>query len=112
TQIEISDSAGHGPFKLVVNAKIVPPRAKTTHKSPEKKDPKVDSVHSRPDIIEVEKGPNDPPLTIEKVPNTTRLQLQVNKGSHLLAEAKQLRPKEEEAAVEFVFKYGLALITM
>ncbi len=31
---------------------------------------------------------------------------------NILAEAKQLRPKTEEAAVEFVFKYGLALIAM
>jgi hypothetical protein len=111
TQIEISDSAGHGPFKLIVKATVVPPRPKTTHQPPQK-DPKVDSAPSRPDIIEVPNGPDDPPITIEPVPNTSRLQLQVNKGSRLLAEAKQLRPKEEEPAVEFVFKYGLALIAM
>jgi hypothetical protein len=29
-----------------------------------------------------------------------------------LSEAKSLRPAEEEVAVEFVFKYGLALIAM
>ena len=48
-------------------------------------------------------------LTIEKVPNTERLQLVLNKTSRLIEDAKKLRPKEEEAAVAFVFKYGLAL---
>jgi hypothetical protein len=46
------------------------------------------------------------------VPGTTRLQIQVNVDSRLLAEAKLMRPPTEAAAVEFVFKYGLALITM
>jgi hypothetical protein len=109
TQAQITDSAGHGPFKLVMKALVVAPRVKTTHAPPA--DPKVDSAPSRPDIVEVIKGPEDPPITIERVPGTNRLKLAVNKGSHLLAEAKQLRPKEE-TAVEFVFKYGLALITM
>jgi hypothetical protein len=40
------------------------------------------------------------------------LQLLVNVESHLLTEAKLLRSPEEAAAVEFVFKYGLALIAM
>jgi hypothetical protein len=111
TQIEIADNAGHGPFKLIVNAKIVPPREKTTHE-PKEKNPKVDAAPSRPDIVEVNRGPDAPPITIEKVPDTNRLKLAVNKDSRLLVEAKQLRPKEEEHAVEFVFKYGLALIAM
>lgn len=46
------------------------------------------------------------------MPGTSRLQLFVNTGSRLLIEAKSLRPPEEEAAVEFVFKYGLALAAM
>jgi hypothetical protein len=112
TQIEISDGAGHGPFKLVVKAKIGPPREKTRHEPSRTEDPKVDSAHSRPNIIEVYKGPDSPPITIERVPETNRLQLALNKDSRLLAEAKELRPKEEAAAVEFVFKYGLALIAM
>jgi hypothetical protein len=41
-----------------------------------------------------------------------RLQLQVNVDSKLLAEAKGLRKPEETRAVEFVFKYGLALVAM
>ncbi len=60
----------------------------------------------------MERGPDDPPITIEKVPNSERLKLLVNKGSRLLSEAKSLRPPEEEPAVEFVFKYGLALTAM
>jgi hypothetical protein len=111
TQVEISDSAGHGSFKLVIQAIVIPPRAKTTHQPPTN-DPKVDSAASRPDIIEVMKGPDDPPITVERVPGTKSLQLAVNKGSRLLEEAKNLRPKSEEAAVSFVFKYGLALIAM
>jgi hypothetical protein len=111
TQVEIGDDAGHGPFKLVIKAKVVAPRAKTTRQPPQP-NPKVDSAASRPDIIEVMNGPDDPPITVERVPGTTRLQLAVNKGSRLLEAAKNLRPKEEQAAVEFVFKYGLALIAM
>jgi hypothetical protein len=63
-------------------------------------------------VVEVLNGPEDPPITVERVPQTQRLQLAVNKGSRLLQEARDLRPKAEEAAVEFVFKYGLALIAM
>lgn len=111
THIEISDKAGHGPFKLLVKAKVAPPRPKTQHQPPQNNS-KVDDTPSRPDIVEVMHGPDGPPITIEKVPNTTRLQLQVNKESRLLAEAKELRPKEEAIAVEFVFKYGLVLIAM
>jgi hypothetical protein len=40
------------------------------------------------------------------------MKLLINTGSRRLIEAKSLRPPEEAAAVEFVFKYGLALITM
>ncbi len=36
----------------------------------------------------------------------------LNVDSKLLADAKELRPKEEAPAVEFVFKYGLALTAM
>ena len=64
------------------------------------------------DIVEVHNGPEASPITVEKVPGTKRLQLQVNVDSHLLAEAKLLRPPAEAVAVEFVFKYGLALIAM
>ena len=63
-------------------------------------------------MIEVEKGPDEPPITVERDPESQNIQLAVNKTSRLLADAKSLRRKEEEAAVEFVFKYGLALIAM
>jgi hypothetical protein len=106
TNAEISDNAGHGPFKLSIKAVVVAPREKTTHEPPTK-NPKVDSTPSRPDIKEVTKGLEDPPITVEKVPETNRLQLFLNKGSRLLVEAKEKRPKEEEAAVEFVFKVPL-----
>ena len=49
---------------------------------------------------------------LDKVPNTNRVQLQINVDSHLLVEAKSMRPPAEAGAVEFVFKYGLALIAM
>jgi hypothetical protein len=107
----ISDPA-HGPWKLTMNVKVVEPREKQEHEKPEPKPPKTDAAHSRPDILEVHKGPDAPPITVEKVPGTTRLQLQVNVESHLLTEARAMRPPEEAAAVDFVFKYGLALIAM
>ena len=63
-------------------------------------------------IKEVDNGPDEPPLRIEKIPGGDRLQLVLNTGSDLLTAAKAMRPKEEEAAVAFVFKYGLALTAM
>lgn len=111
TQIEISDRFGSGPFRLAVTARIVAPKEKSSRKPPEE-NPRTDPAPSRPDIIEVVNGPFDPPITIEPVPGTSRLQLAVNKGSQLLVDAKRLRAREEEAAVEFVFKYGLALVAM
>ena len=110
----ITDNTGSGPFTLTLIGNVIAPKEKTTHtEEPKPKpDPTVQAGASRPDVIEVEKGPDDPPITIEKVPNTERLKLVVNKGSRLLSEAKSMRPPEEEAAVEFVFKYGLALTAM
>ena len=60
----------------------------------------------------MDKDPDDPPITIEKVPNTEHFKLLLNRQSRLLSEAKRLRAVEEEAAVAFVFKYGLALTVM
>ncbi len=110
----ITDNTGSGPFQLTIIGHVVAPREQddTEHPPKPKSDPKVQAGPSRPDVIEVERGPDDPPITIEKVPNTDRLKLLVNKGSRLLAEAKALRSPEEGAAVEFVFKYGLALTAM
>jgi hypothetical protein len=115
TQIEINDNKGSGPFALYLNLTILPEREIVELK--EKKDvspkePKVQAGPSRPDIMEMDKGPDEPPLTIERIPNTDRLQLVLNTTSHLLEDAKKMRPKEEELAVVFVFKYGLALTAM
>jgi hypothetical protein len=106
----ISDSA-HGPWKLSIRVTVAPPRLKRENE-PREPNPKTDAAPSRPDIIEVHQGPDALPIIVDKPPATGRLQLQVNVDSHLLTEAKLLRPREETAAVEFVFKYGLALIAM
>jgi hypothetical protein len=76
------------------------------------KPPKAFAAPSRPDIQEVKRGPDAPPLTIDKAPNSERLRLLLNVQSTLLAQAKDMRPAEEAVAVEFVFKYGLALAAM
>lgn len=110
TTVTISD-AGHGPWKLSIKVKAAPPREKRENEPP-KPNPKTDAAPSRPDIVEVHNGPEATPITVDRVPGSDRLQLQVNVDSHLLTEAKLLRPPEEAAAVEFVFKYGLALIAM
>lgn len=72
----------------------------------------TDAAPSRPDIVEIHSGPEGEPIVLDKVPNTNRVQLQINVDSHLLVEAKSMRPPAEAGAVEFVFKYGLALIAM
>lgn len=114
TAAMISDKKGSGPFKLTLNATVVPkqepkePQNKPTPPPPDK----VQAAPSRPNIKEADNGPDKPPLTIEKVPNTERLQLVLNTTSSLLTAAKAMRPKEEEPAVAFVFKYGLALTAM
>lgn len=115
TSVLITDNKGSGPFKLYLNLEIAPereipePKEKPDHES---KEPKVQAGPSRPDIKEVDNGPHEPPLTIAKIPNTDRLQLVLNVTSQLLEDAKKLRPKGEEPAVAFVFKYGLALTAM
>jgi hypothetical protein len=110
----ITDNVGSGPFVITIVGEVVAPRAKTTHEpsTKPKPEPKVHAGPSRPDVKEVDNGPDAPPLTIEKIPDSDRLQLVLNKGSQLLVDAKSLRPSEEAAAVEFVFKYGLALTAM
>jgi hypothetical protein len=110
TTVVISD-AGHGPWKLAIKVEIGPPRDKRENESPES-NPKADSAPSRPDIIEVKRGPDAPPIVVDRPPGGDRLQLQVNVESRLLVEAKLMRAPTEAPAVEFVFKYGLALIAM
>jgi hypothetical protein len=111
TSITIRD-ASHGPWKLSVKVKVVAPREKEPPVPRPPKEPKVDAQHSRPDIVEVHNGPEALPITVEKVPGTARLQLQLNVDSQLLMDAKLMRKPEEAGAVEFVFKYGLALVAM
>ena len=112
----ITDNRNSGPFNLTLNLVVAPEKEEEDPKDPQPpkppSDPKVKAGPSRPDIKEVDNGPEALPLTIEKVPNTERLQLVLNKTSRLIEDAKKLRPKEEEAAVAFVFKYGLALTAM
>jgi hypothetical protein len=113
TMVEIGDAKGSGPFVLSIKAKVLPPRIKQEHNgNGQTRPPRVEAGPSRPDIQEVNNGPDNLPLTIDKNPETERLQLFLNRESHLLEDAKKLRPKEEEVAVEFVFKYGLALAAM
>lgn len=114
TRVRMTDSHGSGPFEVLIYATVVMEKDVVQNEKPERKPnaPKVQAGPSRPDIKEMDKDPNDPPLTIEQVPNSGRLQLVLNRTSKLLEDAKKLRPKEEEAAVAFVFKYGLALTAM
>lgn len=115
TKATITDKQGSGPFVVTIAATVVPakePKEPVERPPAPPKPPKVQAGPSRPDIKEVDKGPDEPPLTIERVPNTERLQLVLNTTSRLLEDAKKMRPKEEAAAVAFVFKYGLALTAM
>jgi hypothetical protein len=114
SEITITDNKGSGPFKITLLGQVVAPKEKPIPpvEPPIPPDPKVDASPSRIEVKEVDNGPDALPITIEKVPNTERLQLFVNKGSQLLIDAKTMRPPEDALAVEFVFKYGLALTAM
>lgn len=115
TSAVITDNQGSGPFVLTVNATVLAEKepAEPKEKPPsEPRDPRVEAGPSRPNITEVDNGPDALPLTIEAVPNTERLVLVLNTTSQLLEDAKRMRPKEEKPAVQFVFKYGLALTAM
>jgi hypothetical protein len=112
-QIVITDKKGSGPFTLDVRVKVTQSVEKKEPSKPKLKVvPKAAAGPSRPDIEVTHNGPAAPPLTIEPVPQTDRLKLLLNVDSALLTQAKTMRPSEEEAAVEFVFKYGLALTVM
>ena len=108
----IKDSKGSGPFKLDVQITVTEPVVKEPPKYKPPTPPKALAAPSRPDIKEVKKGPDTQPLTIDKVPNSDRLRLLLNVESTLLTQAKELRKPEDALAVEFVFKYGLALTAM
>lgn len=108
----ISDNAGHGPFKLTMKITIGAPRVKTTHKKKQKQEEKSQAAPSRPEVKEAPLGPNDPPITVERPPGSKQVYLQVNTGSQFLIDARSKRPPEDARAVDFVFKFGLALIVM
>jgi hypothetical protein len=110
TDVLIKDNAAHS-FKLAVHVTVVPAREKH-EREPNRDKVQTQESPSRPDVIEVNNGPDALPLTVEREPGSTRLKLALNKDSRLLKQAKNTRPPEEQPAVDFVFKYGLALIAM
>jgi hypothetical protein len=114
TTVTITDKRGSGPFTLTIDAKVAAPREKRKNSPEPRPKPKrrVPSGPSQPDIEEQDLGPGQPPAKIEKHPATSRLKIVINKTSGLLRDALKLRSKAEAPAVEFVFKYGLALAVM
>lgn len=111
----ITDKTGTGPFELDFKLTVLPEREEREDKEKKPRPPtppKDKEGPSRPNIKEADNGPNAPALTIEKEPNSDRLQLILNTTSQALQDAKTSRPEEEGAAVAFVFKYGLALVAM
>jgi hypothetical protein len=114
TTITVTDKRGSGPFVLSISATIVAPREEREPSDRESRErqARVPAGPSQPDVIERDLGPSELPAKVEKDPTTKRLKIIINKTSKLLEEAKQLRSKEEEPAVSFVFKYGLALAVM
>lgn len=111
-QVTITDTKGSGPFSLDVQLAVIAPIVKDPPPPKPPKPPKALTAPSRPNIKEVKEGPDAPPLTIQKDSKSDRLELLLNVESSYLAQAKLLREPEEAAAVEFVFKYGLALTAM
>lgn len=111
-QVTITDSKGSGPFNLDVQLAIIEPVPKKPPKPHQPKPPKALTAPSRPNIKEVKEGPDSLPLTIQKDTKSERLELLLNVESSYLTQAKLQREPEEAAAVEFVFKYGLALAAM
>jgi hypothetical protein len=113
TNVQITDNMGSGPFDLQLKIAVVPPREPVEAGEPrDPKPPKVQAGPSRPDIVERPDGPEVRPLSIEPVPGSGRLQIVLNTTSKQMEDAKASRPKGETPAVEFVFKYGLALTAM
>lgn len=110
--VRITDPTDSGPFTLKTTATIVEPEAKKKrkpkgkgHKAKEGKRP------ASPNIIPVEGDVTEPAISVNRTPKD-ELQILVNMKAEALNDAKMKRPPEESAAVEFVYKYGLALIVM
>lgn len=114
TKITIADKHGSGPFVLGLKMTVGAPRVarERTEQEGDPRKPRVQVGPSQPDVTELALGPDEPPVKVEKDPATGRLKIIINTTSRLLEEAKALRSKEEEPAVSFVFKYGLALAVM
>jgi hypothetical protein len=109
----IRDRQTAKPFLLTINATIVPPRPPPEPRDPkEKRDPKTQNQPSRPDVKEAALGADQPPVSIERNPQTHGLVICINTDSPLREAARTMRPPEEQQAVDFVYKYGLALATM
>lgn len=116
SEVEIKDKKGSGPFRLQLRATVVEAveREPGTPKGPKQPTPpKADAAPSKPSVREVtDKLPTDPPITILRNPSTNRLELLLNVNSELLTQARELRKSSEHPAVDWVFKYGLALVVM
>ncbi|MCC6574621.1 MAG: hypothetical protein IT462_12630 [Planctomycetes bacterium] len=116
--LRITDGKGSGPFELKVNGRIVEPvpvvakpaRPKKNGESRPDKNyatPSSPDVHDRDDL-----SPDDPPIKIVKKPESEVYVMFFNKKSALLENIAKTRPPEERKRVEFVFKWGLALVCM
>ena len=112
SKVVITDNVGSGPFEMCVEILIGESAKKENPKPQLPPKPKAALGRSNLDISEVHKGEEAEPLTIESIPESERLKLLLNIDSKLLVQALEQRPKEEAAAVSFVFKYGLALTAL
>ena len=115
SRVSIVDKHGSGPFVLNLNVSVAAPRPardRGEREQHEPRKPRVQAGPSQPDVAEQDLGPDAQPVKVEKDPTSTRLRIIINTTSRLLEEAKALRSKDDEPAVAFVFKYGLALAVM
>jgi hypothetical protein len=125
TVTTIYDRDKDKPFTLTINATVIPARVPMPKPEPdpdqnddegdeddEEPVTKVQAGPSRPAVLERDDGPDKPPISIERDPRTTRLVIYINTDSPLRAAARNMRPASEQAAVDFIYKYGLALATM
>lgn len=108
--VRITDPVGSGPFTLKTTAKIVAPKEKRKRKPKDKKK-KEETRPASPNIVPVDGDITGPAIAVSRTPND-ELQIIVNMKAEALNGAKMKRPPEESAAVDFVYKYGLALIVM
>lgn len=110
SHISITDRKGSGPFTLKIRATVVPAAKKPGGKPSSPTVPKAKAGRSRPRIKELENDPTDQAITIER--DSKGLVIYVNKKAQALDDARLKRPAGEAPAIEFVFKFGLALLAM